>query len=723
MNSCPQASRRSFLLQISTSLLTAPRLLNASPTPSLPTPRPPLIPATAHPADWPAFEEALRNWRAEQQTTPTYNPEAYAQPNTSWASRCLCCGFLMLYDEHLFNPHAQSYQLDALLESARKNFGGFDAIVLWHAYPRIGTDHRNQFDFYRDMPGGILGLRKLIRQCHDAETRVFINYNPWDTGTQREPRPDSEALALLLQALNADGIFLDTMPHGSNDFARQLQTAKPGAVLESELALPIEHIPTHHLSWAQWLPDSHTPGVLRNKWLEPRHQLHLINRWDTDHSGELHTAWMNGTGILVWENVFGSHLPWCPRDRSILRSMLPIQRRYHHLFTSPNRTPLVPTQNTSLFASLWQNPHQRIWTLVNRAHTPSQAPTLQLTPTPGSKLFDLIQGAPAKITRSNSGQITWNASIPPRGVACLLETTPDECSTPGFLTFLQKQSALARTYNPSTTPAPSPTRTTLPKSTQLHRTPPPNTIAIPGTTLELQTSLRIRECGFYQSNPPPNHQLASSYNPALQFFSRKVTLNPYAIDITPVTNAQFAEFLTKSGYHPGNSTNFLKHWGHGHPAASELDHPVTYVSLEDARAYASWAGKRLPTEAEWQHAAQGPQQLAYPWGPNWQPNHCNDGSTTQHTTPVSQFPQGQSPFGVLDLCGNTWEWTESESTDGHTRFCLLKGGSFYQAQGSNWYFEGGPQKNQHTAKFLLLYPGLDRCATIGFRCLTDLRPD
>jgi formylglycine-generating enzyme required for sulfatase activity len=628
----------------------------------------------------------------------------------------------MLYDEQLFNSRTQSYQLDALLESARENFGGYDAIVLWHAYPRIGTDPRNQFDFYRDMPGGILGLRKLIRQCHDANTRVFINYNPWDTGTQREPRPDSEALALMLQALNADGIFLDTMPHGDTSFSSQLQAAKPGAVLESELALPIEHIPTHHLSWAQWLPDSHAPGILRNKWFEPRHQLHLINRWDTNHSGELHTAWINGTGILVWENVFGSHIPWCPRDRSILRSMLPIQRRYHHLFTSTNWTPLVPTQNPNLFASLRQNKHQRLWTLVNRSNTTIQGPALQLTPSPNSKLLDLIHGSHAHTTRSTSGQLTWNASIPPRGIACLLETNPAEYSRPSFHTFLQKQSALARTYNPSTTPAPSPTRTTVPKSTRLHPTPPPNTAAIPAATIELHTTLRVRECGFYQSTPPPNHQLASSYIPALQYFSRTVTLTPYAIDITPVTNAQFARFLEKSGYQPANPTNFLKHWGHGHPAASELNHPVTYVSLEDARAYAAWAHKRLPTEAEWQHAAQGPQQLAYPWGHSMQPNYCNDGSTSQHTTPVSHYPQGQSPFGVLDLCGNTWEWTESESSDGRTRFCLLKGGSFYQAHGSNWYFEGGPQKNQHSAKFLLLHPGLDRCSTISFRCVTDLQP-
>jgi formylglycine-generating enzyme required for sulfatase activity len=200
-----------------------------------------------------------------------------------------------------------------------------------------------------------------------------------------------------------------------------------------------------------------------------------------------------------------------------------------------------------------------------------------------------------------------------------------------------------------------------------------------------------------------------------------VELAPYYIDLTPVTNRQFAHFLQSSGYTPDDATHFLAHWIDGRVPDGLDAHPVVYVSLDDARAYAAWAHKRLPTEPEWQHAAQGPDGYRYPWGDDWNPAHCNTGQTGA-TTPVTAYPAGRSPYGLYDLCGNVWEWTESERSDGRTRFAILKGGSYYRAYGSVWYADGGAQSNDHAAKFLLMYGGLDRCATIGFRCAVDAGP-
>jgi len=202
-------------------------------------------------------------------------------------------------------------------------------------------------------------------------------------------------------------------------------------------------------------------------------------------------------------------------------------------------------------------------------------------------------------------------------------------------------------------------------------------------------------------------------------FTQDAEIKKMAIDETPVTNAMFKEFLSRSGYEPRIRENFLKHWRNGQIPAGKEDHPVVYVDLNDARAYSNWAGKRLPTEFEWQYAAQGPDALAYPWGSEMKENKCNQ-NTDGETTPVKQFPEGKSPFGCFDMCGNTWELTESETSDTRSRFVMLKGGSCFKAKGSHWYTDGGPQKNNFLAKMLLLWPGLDRCATIGFRCVIDM---
>ena len=232
--------------------------------------------------------------------------------------------------------------MDDFLNEGEREFGGYDSIVLWQAYPRIGVDERNQFDFYRDLPGGLRGLRRVVRRCHRRGVRVYIDYNPWDTGTRREPETDIDALVEMVRALEADGIFLDTLDQGGADFRAKLDAARPGVILEGEMALPVEALADYLASWAQWFDDSFVPGVLRNKWIERRHMQHQIRRWDHDHTGELHSAWMNGSGMLVWENVFGSLVPWNQRDRSILRAMLPIQRRFTALFSGERWTPLVP---------------------------------------------------------------------------------------------------------------------------------------------------------------------------------------------------------------------------------------------------------------------------------------------------------------------------------------------------------------------------------------------
>jgi len=131
-----------------------------------------------------------------------------------------------------------------------------------------------------------------------------------------------------------------------------------------------------------------------------------------------------------------------------------------------------------------------------------------------------------------------------------------------------------------------------------------------------------------------------------------VFIKPFYIDKYPVTNLQYSDFVLSTGYQSQGNWQDLYMTG-------KEDYPATGVSFEDARQYASWQGKRLPTEAEWEKAARGDDGRLYPWGKEWDREKTNSFESNHGcTTPVNYFPSGSSPYGVTDMLGNIWEWTE-----------------------------------------------------------------
>ena len=134
----------------------------------------------------------------------------------------------------------------------------------------------------------------------------------------------------------------------------------------------------------------------------------------------------------------------------------------------------------------------------------------------------------------------------------------------------------------------------------------------------------------------------------------KVTLPAYRIDKYPVTNAQYARFVAATGHRPP------LHWVKGKiPPGLEL-HPVTMVTWFDAKAYAEWAGKRLPSEAEWERAARGMDGRRWPWGDKMDPSRLNTYAQVGSTTKVTAYPSGKSPDGVMDMAGDVSEWVADD---------------------------------------------------------------
>jgi iron(II)-dependent oxidoreductase len=143
---------------------------------------------------------------------------------------------------------------------------------------------------------------------------------------------------------------------------------------------------------------------------------------------------------------------------------------------------------------------------------------------------------------------------------------------------------------------------------------------------------------------------------------RRIYLDAFKIDRVPVTNREYGDFCVATGHPPP------PHWHAGRVPEGKEDHPVNNLRITEARAFARWAGKRLPTEAEWEKAARGTDGRIYPWGNEYDPKKCNaDGSKIGKTVPVGSYPAGKSPYGVLGMCGNVWEWVEGAWDPEHYR--------------------------------------------------------
>lgn len=685
-----------------------------------------LIEAPTSPTNWDAWRLALRTWKDSVLASVRYTGENYHKAEYRWASSAYATFFLMANDNSLYDAKG-NYAIRNCLKQYEENYGGVDVVVLWPTYPQLGFDGRNQYEFYRNMPGGVAALKQVSHELHRMGKKLMIAYNPWDDIARKQGKKDEDELLNLLKEVDADGVYLDTISI-VDGFFDDLQAAKKGAIFQSEIPTSPDLLNFVHQSWLEvgWnenyknLEFAEVPVVVRNRWLEQRHTIYRLARFSHEQSTLIQNAWVNGCGLVIWENVFGTVNPLNPRDRSLYNAMLPVLRQYTTFFTEGTWTPLFPVKLNRVYASQWQLGTQKIWTIINRQEQLATGKLFDEAYVPGTKYIDLITGQAVR-TKVENGRVSLYAELKPKAIAGILSVTEAEF-TPELRQFLSQQAVRHRQADFSTTyTLPVHQLRPVAATKKVSKTKlPAGMVAIPVSpdSVTMRYTFRQRECGFYPLDGFVDYSYSQARN-EITVGRVRAKLTPFAVDETLVTNAQFAQFLTATHYKPVHPENFLKHWVNNSPPKGQENHPVVYITPDDARAYANWQGKRLPTEAEWQWSAQnGTNETPYPWGSQPDSTLCNSGQTAG-TTPVMQFAKGRTKQGLYDMSGNVWQLTESERTDGANTYCVLRGGAWYRHAPSEWYADQGAQKTSFGAKYLLTSPGLDRCATVGFRCVVD----
>ena len=669
--------------------------------------------------------DSLKQYRAAEKQKINYRDDEYKRPQFSWMKPAFTYVQMMAHDRYFYDAVSRKYTVDKYLNDLIKRYGGIDAVLIWPTYPNIGVDNRNQFDLVAAMPGGKEGIRQMIRDFHRRGVKVFFPIMIWDKGT----RPIDEAMAFALikemKDLGADGMNGDTMNGVTEDFKKACDSLNYPMALQPEISLSnLKMLQWNVLSWGYYwltwdtLSFGYAPAVSLYKWLEPRHQVHITDRWAINKTDDLQYAFFNGIGYNTWENVWGIWNEIPERFAQTIKRIKTIYKQFSNVWSRADWEPYIPVLQNGVFASRFSDEKATVYTFINRDNIDKSGGQITIDNKPAYHYYNVWNGVEIKpVYKANKATLSFTIEGNSFGAVLVTKSRNTDLS---FISFLRRMKTFAKqplhSYDTSWKPLPQRIVTII--KTKPAVTKQSNMILIPAAHNYQFTDTGV----MIEGNDLPDAvgiQYPWETHPQRSHL-HTMDISSFYIDEYPVTNKEYKQFVKATHYHPKDDYNFLKYWENGSYPMGWDDKPVTWVSLEDARAYAAWAGKRLPHEWEWQYAAQSTDNRRYSWGNKYDSSMLPPGDTSRtprEPTAVSLYTKNASPFGVKDMIGNVWQWTD-EYMDEHTRAAVIKGGSYYHAQTSGWYFPQAQEVNKY-GKYLLMSPGIDRAGTIGFRCVKD----
>lgn len=684
----------------------------------------------------------------------------FERDDLKWIKESYIIVLQMAWDREFFDRSTGKYIYGDELRKWNEQFGNIDVFGIWPTWPRLGLDERNQWDMYRQLPGGTAQLKAFARLSRQYNTKFFIAYNPWDNSTRIEDH--LKGMARLIEETEADGVVLDTRGSSSFELQAAADSVRKGVVMFSEGMAVTKDMPgiiagrVHNAIYF-------SPELNLNKLIKPDFSIFRVCDVGEDNNHrEIAIAFFNGYGTEL--NLFrpGGRDDRYRNDLDYLARTTFILRQNNDAFLDSGWTPLIPTTVDNLYVNKWHSGEKTLYTILNMNPSGFRGKLFSVDKKPGTHFISLWhhreiipveEGGSSFVNVDASGwDPLFNGTRTEGSVECIVQL-------PDLLKAKLEFDSLSVTN-------PGEGQIIIWKGDPSYKTEKYEIKFSGDTTLRLTnltgyyegkivvqylTGKRLRdESVLYMKGGKPwivsritrTQAAGSTPTDMVLVPGGKITysltstedfiiypdlnvpvtseIDSFLIDKYPVTNEQFQEFLLSSGYRPSDTTNFLHHWQNGTFRQGQEKYPVVYVSYEDINAYVRWAGKRLPTQAEWQLSAQGTDGRKWPWGDEFHGTRCNN--AFGRLTPVDAFPKGASPYGVMDLVGNIWQVTNDMYFNGTYYFLVIRGGSYYKPESSWWYIQGGPQQLDRTQILLMMSQGFDRSATVGFRCVKDIRP-
>ena len=706
-----------------------------------------------------AWQEGLRLMFRDRYLydLPQFDNSLFERADLAWIRSSYLIVLEMAWDKDFYDRMTGKYNYADVLKKYIDQFGVLDVFGIWPTWPRLGLDQRNQWDLYRDLPGGTNQLKTFSRMSKPYGTRFFISYNPWDNSTRKEDQ--YTGMAKLIQETEADGVVLDTRGSSSHELQAAADSVRKGVIMYSEGMAVTKDMPGI-ISGRVHNAIFYSPELNLNKLIKPDFAIFRVCDVGEDvlHR-EIAISFFNGYGTEL--NMFrpGGRGQSFQEDLDFLAKTTFILRQNNDAFLDKSWTPLLETVIDNAYVNRWKAGDKTIYTILNMNAGGINGRLFAVQAGSGRHFVSLWNHENIKAESANGRQylsseaegwpVISSGTRKEASVDCIAEF-PDLLKPElrgDTIRFSNPAKGVVRIWkgNPGVKGSFKEFRTAGDTSIRIRdlfgyyegkvvlqlladdRLKDENVVTIKGGAPWLVS--RCEKTKTVTSVPPdmvmvPGRAFSFNVTTREDFIiypgvsGKTFAVDTFLIDRYPVTNSQYYDFIVATAYVPSDTTHYLRHWVGGMYRQGQEKYPVVWLSLEDMKAYAKWAGKRLPTEAEWQLAAQGTDGRKWPWGDEFYGTNCNN--AFDRATPVDAFAKGASPYGVMDMVGNVWQMTGDTYFNGSNYFSVIRGGSFYKPESSWWYIEGGPQELDKTQIMLLVSPGYDRSATVGFRCVKDI---